>query len=410
MAWRNIWRHPTRSGVVIMAVALGIWAALSLTGFATGMMRSYVNSAIDNGIGHLQVHAPGFTEDYGVQYTLPSEAVLSEALETLPGLEAYSLRTVVSGMAASSRGARGVMVKGIDPEQERAVSGIAGQLTEGEFLPEMRGNAIVIGQGLAEKLSLKLGAKLVLTFQGTDREITAAAFRVAGIFKTGSTPFDEGMAFVLRSDLNRLLRQAGPDSSSSSSSELAHELVLRLADASQVDTVASSLRAALPGQEVKTYREVSPDLELYESQIQNVSLIYLTVIMLALVFGIINTMLMAVLERIKELGMLMAIGMNKLRVFSMILLEAMLLGLISTPIGLLLGWLTIGYVREHGIDLSAYSEGMASYGLSQVVYFDIEPVAYFQMAAGVFLTSVLAAIYPALKAVRLRPVEALQRI
>jgi len=189
-----------------------------------------------------------------------------------------------------------------------------------------------------------------------------------------------------------------------------HELAILLQDVKQVESTEDALQAALPELDVKTYREVSPDLELYESQMQNVSMIYLVVIMLALVFGIINTMLMAVLERIKELGMLMAIGMNKLRVFAMILLEAIMLGLVSTPIGLLLGYLTIWYVGEYGIDLSAYSGGLADYGISQVIYFEIEPQVYWQMAVGVFLTSVLAAIYPAFKAIRLQPVDALQHV
>jgi ABC-type lipoprotein release transport system permease subunit len=405
MAWRNVWRSPTRSWVVISAIALGIWAALSLTGFATGMMKSYVNSAIENSVGHLQIHAPGFTEEYDLQKQLPPASELSTQLEALPQLQAYSIRTVVSGMASSSQGARGVMVKGVEPEQEAAVSAIEEKLVEGEFFPEMRGNAVLIGQELAEKLNLKLRSKMVLTFQGLDREITAAAFRVVGIFDTGNTPFDGGTVFVEREDLNRLIIARAD--TTTVQSDLVYEAALLLNDVNQVDTVAALLETALLGQEVKTYREVSPDLELYESQIQNVSMIYLVVILLALVFGIINTMLMAVLERIKELGMLMAIGMNKLRVFSMIVLETILLGIVATPIGLLLGYLTINYVRENGINMSAYSEGMASYGLSQVIYFDVEPGVYTQMAVGVFLTAILAAIYPALKAIRLKPIDAL---
>jgi ABC-type antimicrobial peptide transport system permease subunit len=246
---------------------------------------------------------------------------------------------------------------------------------------------------------------MVLTFQGLDREITAAAFRVVGIFDTGNTPFDGGTVFVEREDLNRLIIARAD--TTTVQSDLVCEAALLLNDVNQVDTVAALLETALLGQEVKTYREVSPDLELYESQLPQVSMIYLVGILLALVFGIINTMLMAVLERIKELGMLMAIGMNKLRVFSMIVLETILLGIVATPIGLLLGYLTINYVRENGINMSAYSEGMASYGLSQVIYFDVEPGVYTQMAVGVFLTAILAAIYPALKAIRLKPIDAL---
>ncbi|NBC07161.1 MAG: FtsX-like permease family protein [Bacteroidetes bacterium] len=407
LSWRNIWRSPTRSGVVIAAVALGIWAALSLSGFMTGIMKSYVRSAIENSIGHLQIHAPEFTEEYELKHYLPNVTKVERQLDSLPQLDAYSTRTVTNGMASSSKGARGVMIKGVVPQKEAAVSAIEDKLTEGEFFPEMRGNGVLIGAELADKLNLKLRSKLVLTFQDLNREITAAAFRVVGIFDTGNTAFDGGTVFVERTDLNRLIL---PQQTGDHPPALAHEVAILLKDVQAVESVDTALAAALPELEVKTYREVSPDLELYESQIQNISLIYLVVIMLALVFGIINTMLMAVLERIKELGMLMAIGMNKLKVFTMILLEAIMLGLVSAPIGLLLGYFTIQYLGEYGVDLSAYSGGLADYGIDQVIYFEVNPNVYWEMAIGVFVTAVLAAIYPALKAIRLKPVEALQHV
>lgn len=408
LSWRNIWRSPARSGVLIAAVALGVWAALSLSGFMTGIMKSYVRSAIENAVGHLQIHAPQFTEAYELKHYLPDVAKVEARVEALPQLSAYSTRTVTNGMASSSKGARGVMIKGVDPNQEAAVSAIDDKLADGKFFPNERGNGVLIGADLADKLNLKVRSKLVLTFQDLDREITAAAFRVVGIFDTGDASFDGGTVFVEREDLNRLLMPQ--QDTSWQQRRLAHEVAILLEDAGEVEAIDASLADALPNLDVKTYREVSPDLELYESQIQNVSLIYLVIILLALVFGIINTMLMAVLERIKEIGMLMAIGMNKLKVFTMIVLEAVMLGLVSAPIGLLLGYLTIQYLGEHGIDLSAYSAGLADYGIAQIIYFEIEPNVYWQMAVGVFVTSVLASIYPALKAIRLKPVEALQHV
>lgn len=408
LAWRNIWRSPTRSGVVIAAVALGVWAALTLSGFATGMMKSYIKNAIENSIGHLQIHHPAFVEENSLQYRLDDLEKVESRLQQLPEVKAYSTRTISNGMASSSRGARGVIIKGITPEEESQVSTVKNQLTDGVYFPEMRGNGILIGRELADKLDLKVRSKMVLTFQDLDREMTAAAFRVVGIFDTGNTPFDGGTVFVNRSDLNRLIIPQGD--STTVGGELAHEVAILLKDVENVDSTAKRLQSALPELSVRSYREVSPDLQLYESQIQSISLIYLVVILLALVFGIINTMLMAVLERVKELGMLMAIGMNKAKVFGMIVLEAVMLGLVSTPIGILLGYLTINYVKKNGIDMSSYGDSLSSYGISQVIYFDVHPEAYIQMAVGVFLTSVLASIYPALKAVRLQPVEALQTI
>lgn len=408
MAWRNIWRSKTRSLVVIGAIAVGIWAAISLTGFATGMMKSYVNNAVQNVVSHIQVHQPEYLEEYEVKYNIPDAEAAERAIRAEPGVKAASVRSVVNGMISSSKGARGVRIKGVAPEEEARVNALDENIVEGGYLSDEGRNPILVSGELANKLNVKLRSKVVLNFQDRGGSITAAAFRVVGIFDTGNNPFDLSHVFVRRNDLNGLLIPVAD--SSLAAGALAHEVAVMVDDIRQVDTIAANLSAVLPGLKVQTYREISPDLELYEGQIKNVSVIYLTVIMLALVFGIINTMLMAVLERIKELGMLMAIGMNKLRVFSMIVLESILLGLVAMPAGLLLGYITIDYVGRNGIDMSLYAKGLANFGMSPVIYFELDPIVYGQVAIGVFLTAVLASIYPALKAIRLKPVEALRTI
>ena len=405
LAWRNIWRSPTRSLVVIMAVALGIWAALSLSGFATGMMKSYVNNAIQNIVAHVQIHHPEFLEEYKVQYDIPDPDQVAAVLMENPDVKAISVRSLASGMVASSKGTRGARIKGVDPEAESQVSVLSEKIVEGDYLSEKGRNPVLVSTELAEKLDVKLRSKVVLTFQDKNNEITSAAFRIIGLFDTGNAPFDQGHVFVRQADLNRLILPINGEGA-----ELAHEVAIILNDVARVDEISSDIQLALPGLDVQTYRQISPDLELYESQLQSISFIYLVVIMLALVFGIINTMLMAVLERVKELGMLMAIGMNKFKVFVLILLEAVLLGLVASPIGLLLGYLTISYVGEHGINMSAYADSLKNYGMSQIIYFDIDPGVYWQATLMVFMTAVIAAIYPAFKAIRLKPVEALRSL
>jgi putative ABC transport system permease protein len=405
LAWRNIWRSPTRSLVVITAIALGVWAAISLSGFATGMMKSYVSNAVQNVVAHIQIHEETFLDEYRVQYTIPDITQVEEIVHTQEGVKAASTRTIVSGMVASSKSTRGVIVKGIKPEAERLVSTLADKVVEGEYLSDEKRSPLLISRELATKLNVKIRSKVVLTFQDMDTEITSAAFRIIGIYDTGNGPFDQSHVFIRQSDLNTLLL-----SEDNKGQALAHEIALLVEDVQEVSQIAADLQNKLPDLSVQTYREVSPDLELYESQITSISLIYLFIIMLALVFGIINTMLMAVLERLKELGMLMAIGMNKLKVFGMIVLEAILLGVVAAPIGLLLGHLTVSYVRTNGLDMSAYSDSLKSYGLSQIIYFDIDPAVYWQAPLFVFVTAVLAALYPAFKAIRLKPVEALRSL
>lgn len=410
MAWRNIWRNPTRSLVVIGAVSIGIWAAISLSGFATGMMRSYINNSVENVLSHLQIHQPAFLEEYEVEHYLPDALELERVIREQPGVKAVSVRSLTNGMIASSRGTRGVRIKGVMPQDEAIVSGLRENIIEGDYFPDDGRNPLLIGSNMAEKLNVKLRSRVVLTFQDLDGEITTAAFRVAGIFKTGNNPFDLSHVFVRRDDLNRLMIPANDTLLAGQPEALAHEAALMASDVRKVEALASSLQQQFPQLAVRTYREISPDINLYEEQLGSIAIIYLVIIMLALIFGIINTMLMAVLERIKELGMLMAIGMNKLRVFSMIVLEAILLGLVGLPVGLLIGYLTITYVENNGLDMSLYAQSLENYGMSPIIYFQVEPIVYLQVGIGVMLTSVLAAIYPAWKAIRLKPVEALQKI
>jgi putative ABC transport system permease protein len=402
MAWRNIWRNPTRSLVVITAIAIGIWAAIFLSGFATGMSKSYVNNAIANIISHIQIHHPKWEENYEVKYYLPDAAAKLASIRDRESIRAVSARTLVNGMISSPQGARGIRVKGVVPEDESAVSQLDKNVEEGEYFPGNNRNELLIGKELAEKLEVGLRSKVVLTFQDLEGEITAGAFRVVGLFDTGNLGFNEGYVFVHRDDLNRLLGAAP------GTPPYIHEIAIMVRNPDDVTAVKEQLAQQFPDLEVQTYREISPDLELYESQIKTISIIYLTVIMLALIFGIINTMLMAVLERTRELGMLMAIGMNKVRVFFMIVLETILLSAVGAPIGLLIGYLTILYFGTNGINLSAFSETLKMYGLSQVIYFELEPVVYKQVPIAVALTAVLASIYPAWKAIRLNPVEAIR--
>lgn len=405
LAWRNVWRNPTRSLVVILAIALGIWAAMFMSGFATGMAQSYIDNSISSLISHIQIHHPEYKEEEDIQYQLQDLQAIRQVLEGTEDAQ-YSFRTVSNGMIASSKSSRGIKIRGIEPDAEHAVNGIGDKMIEGDYFVKDRKNQLLISQRMAEKLGAKIRNRLVLTFQDEEREITAAAFRVVGIFDSKNNPFDDSHVFVQQTDLIRLLRTNESDSQQS----FMHELAILLPDVSQMDDVQMKLQDVAPNMLVENYREVAPDIQLYESMIGSMSLIYLTIIMLALVFGIINTMLMAVLERIKELGMLMAIGMNKIKVFSMIVLETILLSLIGAPLGMLLGGLTVELVSKYGLNLSAFSSSLQMYGLSDIVYFDVAPHVYGQVAISVALTAIIASIYPALKAIRLKPVEAIRKI
>jgi len=400
IAWRNIWRSKLRSIIVIGSVLLGVWALTFLMSFNYSMIKGYVNNAIRFQTSHIQIHAPEFVEDREVQYLLPEGEKLFETLRVQGSTEAISLRTSLSGMIKSPRAAQGITITGVIPDFEKKLTGLEEKILEGKFLSGDKRNQVMVSQELAEKLKLKLRKKVELQFQNVEGEVSAASFRIVGIYKTGNTVFDLGNILVNRKDLNRLIGRK----------DAAHEIALLVKNPDSLSMIKSSIAAANPNLLVEDYRDVSPDVKLYEQQIGVSLAIFGTIFMLALIFGIINTMLMAVLERNREIGMLMAVGMNKLRVFGMIVMETLLLGMIGAPLGLFLGFLTVTYFGKHGINLSAFADGIERFGLDTIIKTELEPTTYVILMFAVLITALLASIYPSLKAIKLKPVEAIRKI
>ena len=204
ISWRNIWRSKTRSLVVMAAIILGVWALTFMLSFSTGMVKSYVNNAIENEISHIQIHDSLFLEDRESKYFMTNASEKLDEIKSTDGIQDATSRTLVNGMLTSSKGARGIQIRAVDAEQEAQVTKLDRKIVEGEYFTDGKKNQLLLSKRLVSKLKLKLRSKVVLTFQNNEGEITAASFRVAGIFESGNTPFDEMNVFVKKKDLNKL--------------------------------------------------------------------------------------------------------------------------------------------------------------------------------------------------------------
>lgn len=387
--------------MVIGAVIVGIWALIFLMSFVEGLVSSYINSAIQYETSHIQVHNPKYKDDREIKFVINDERFIAEMIGEHPDVLQVSKRILVNGMLSTAKGVRGTVVKAVDPGSELQLTRLDEKIVEGDFLESDARNPIVISHVVADKLKLKLRSKVVFNFQKMNGDLTAAAFRVVGIYKTNNRQMDELTAFVRKEDMRQL---AGMDNGQY------HEFAIEIRDIDVIDPVTSELKAAIPGNLIESYKEISPDLELFNSQIRLNMFIMTTIVMLALIFGIINTMLMAVLERVKELGMLMAIGMNKVRVFFMIVIETILVSVIGAPVGLFLGYLTVSGLNRSGIDLSMWSKGLEKFGMSNLIRPSLDGHVYLVIVIAIVITAVIGSIYPSLKAIRLKPVEALRKI
>ncbi|WP_138431596.1 ABC transporter permease [Fodinibius saliphilus] len=399
LGWKNIWRNPTRSGVVIIAVMLGIWAGIFISAFFNSMAQGYLQNQLDLTIGHIQITNPDFEDQYNPKYSIEKAKHLLNNLEEQEYILQTEYESQSTGLAQSAANSYGVTIHGIDTTHS-GTPPVIQYIKEGDFLQSIDRNPILIGKALAERLKLNLRSKLVLSFQDVDGNITAGAFRVAGIFDSFNANYDKGNVFVLRSDLNRLL----------GNNDLIHKLTLKLDDFTKAPRRAEKLANSYPNLKIASWGTIAPELEYVFSMTDVSMYVIMVIIIIALVFSIINTMLMAVMERTHELGMLMAVGMNKRRLFGMVLSETFFLTMVGTPLGLLFSWITISILGTIGIDLSAFAEGLNAYGMDTVIYPDLDAVYYLNITLLIGIAAILSALYPAWKTLKLKPVEAIRKI
>ncbi len=400
IAWRNILRNRLRSTVIIAAVTIGLFGGLVASGIMKGMVMDMVNNALENQVSHIQIHNKKFTENNEVGFFIKNTSGILEKIRANPSVKAACQRTMSFGMASTASKASGVMINGVQPAIEKQVTKIYDKLLPGgSYFTSKKRNRIIISEKLAKKLNARIKSKIVITFQDYNGNLTGASFKVEGIYKTQNGMFDGQNVFVRKTDLDRLLNMP-PNT--------AHDIAILLKDYKTTEQVIPEIQKIAPAYLVEGWYDIDPYLQLTSSMTEFMLWIFMAIILLALGFAIVNTMLMVVLERTHELGMIMAIGMNRAKVFRMILYETTLLGIIGGALGMLISvWFT-AYFGERGIDISVVGQGFEALGYSSVMHPVLEFADYVQVAVMVLLTGLIASIFPTIRALKMKPVEAIR--
>ena len=385
--------------VVITAVILGTGAGVFMSAFMYGLSMQYVRSELENFVSHIQIHTKEFRQEPLPEYVIPNVDSLILALKANPEVQTVAKRTVISGLVSSSSSSYGVTIKGIYPDQEKQVSKLYTFMKEGDYLESNSRNPIIIGEKLANRLSVGVRSKIVLNFQDVDGNLAAAAFRVVGIFKSPNSNFDQSNVFVPAETINGLINKPNA----------VHEIAILLTNFQMADSLKTTL-VTNPDLMAESWGELSPSLSYTNSMVGTMLYIVMVIILIALTFGIVNTMLMAVLERQQELGMLMAVGVNKGRTFTMIMLETIFLATFGAPIGLFIAWFGINLMADTGMNVGAFAQGFEMYGMGTIIYPELESQYYLYVSLLILATTIIASIFPALKALKLKPVEAIRKI
>jgi len=400
IAWRNIWRNPRRTTVILMAIIIGVWSMIFLGALMRGIEDGMVKNGIKTLTGHIQIHRVGYRNDPVVENSLTDMTIVKSALDRhLPSGAQWSLRVKVSAIVSNARHSSAVTLVGIDPVREAGISFIGNAVTTGRYLNSGDEFGIVIGQALADKFETKLGRKLIIMSQDTGRDIASRAFRIIGVFNAEMKATEEFFVFITQSAAQEMLKLPGGIS----------EVSIVLENDNAVNQVITALKSSLPADdyEVLSWKELLPLLTTYLKMYNEFIAIWYLVVFIAMSFGIVNTTLMAVFERIREFGLLKSLGMKPLYIVKEVLTESFILLLVGAIMGNLLSFGCVYILSGKGIDLTAFAAGTETWGMSRIIF----PILYGKDIAManviVFVLGVLVSLYPAVKAARFTPVEAL---
>ena len=400
ISWRNIWRNKLRSLVVILSIIFGLLGGIIIIAMSYGLNDERMNNAVDTYLSHIQIHNILFSEDYNIKHTINNLDLIEKAINEDERVISYSKRIVLNGMLSNSNGSYGIQVKGIDPEEEVKVTNTYEKIIDGEYFRSKRDNTILVGKKLADKLNLKLKSKVVITFQDENYDLTSLLYRVEGIFRSGNSRYDEMNVFVKNKSITKNLPGFNGY----------HEMPILLSDIELRGEVKKDLIPLSSDNIVEGWDDISKELAYANEMLSAVLYIFMMIILSGLSFGVINTMLMAILERRKEIGMLMSIGMNRYKIFMMISFETIFLSLIALPFGLITSYLIVEYYSVVGIDLSVVEAGLENFGVGTRLYFKVPNEEYFYVSLMVFVISIFSSIFPSIRALKINPVEATKTI
>ena len=400
LAWRNIWRNTRRTVIILTAVVIGVWSMVMLGSLMRGIAVGMIHNGISTLTGHIQIHHRGYRNDPAIENSISDPSIVEKALtEILPTGAVWTARVRVNAVASNARHSSGVTLVGIDPAPEAKVSFIGSAITQGRYLRDDDRNGIVIGEALMKKFDAKLGRKLVLMSQDTHGEIGSRSFRIEGIFKAEMEATEKQFVFVTKMASRKLLRLG----------EAISEISVLLPGKPDHPEVYNRLKAALPVDkfEVSSWRELLPFQTAYLTILDGFMWIWYLVVFVAMGFGIVNTTLMAVFERMREFGLLKALGMKPWWILRQVLTESVLLLMTGMIIGNIIAIACILILARSGIDLSALAAGAEYAGMTRVIYPAIELKDILTSNLIVFFLGLLVSAYPAVKAARFTPVEAL---
>ncbi len=470
LAWKNVWRNRSRSLTVIAAVTVGVFASVFALAAVNSTVVQRISAAVNEELSHIQIDNKEFRSSHNILSTIENSDSVVALAGDIDGVTGVTRRIIVTAVASTARATTGVEINGIDTGREEQMFSLSERVIAGSgsyFGDGTLPGSAYIGEQLALRLHLvsyvltpesfgllrekgmpdevirklrslenkqfnsgrkltescrelldgreserweaavveaawsyREGSRFLASFIDVNGKPVRAVFRICGIWRTSNNLFEATSLFVPIDELRRLTAM---------DERACHRIIVRLAANNLTDKITGQLKKELPGLRVMSWKEIQPDLAMISDYILQIYAIFMIIIFAAFSFGIVNTMLMSLLERTRETGMLMALGMSRRQLLSMIMLESLFLSAVGGFAGMAVSAVVIAITGHTGINLVKYSEGLSELGYSAHLYPTIGADFFFMLTGLIVLTGVLASLYPAHKALQIIPAEALRR-
>ena len=411
LAWRNLWYNPGRTLIAMAAIGLGYAMLLFVACLMAGLRQQMIESGTELGLSDIEVHGPDYYPDRPLQQTMGGRkgtdvGTLVAAIAADPTVQAVSPRVYAYGLVSATHQSVGAQLLGVVPEQEQKITVLQTRMVKGSYLTGQMPKGVVLGDKLATTIGADVGSEIILLTPAADGSMGNDLYTVAGLFHTGLDEMDQSLVVMPLASLQELLRLPPGR---------IHEVGIKLRDINTATTTAATLEIQLNKivpVRVMPWQELAPELSDYVQFNRRVTFMLFFIFFLLAAMGIVNTMLMAIIERTRELGMLMAVGMRPVQVVGLIVAEAASLAAASLVLGGALGAPLLWYLQVHGLSMGSKGNSIDLAGIvvGPLWYGRQDFTVYIQAALGLAVTALVSALYPALRAARFRPAEALRKV
>ncbi|MCK5542833.1 MAG: ABC transporter permease [Desulfobacterales bacterium] len=401
LAWRNIWRNSRRTLVIITAVVIGVWSMVFLGAFSRGMLNNMLENGKSVLIGDIQIHHKNYREDPSIDKSMEQAEIIRHLLKNnLSKNTLWTERIKVSAYVSNARHSTGVTLVGIDPVKEKEISFLGKSIVNGNYLEPNDKRGVLVGKALLEKFDTKIGKKLILMTRSKSGKVVSKAFRIRGVFKAQMESTEKSYLFITMHGARNLLNIE----------EGISEISIKIFDDQNVDIVAKMLKNNIDEKlySVETWKDLLPMLEAYVRIFDGFMYIWYVVVFIAMGFGIVNTSLMAVFERVREFGLLRALGMKPWRVIASVLTESTFTLTVGIVAGNCLGIISVFLLKENGLDLALFGKGAEFFGMSRIIYPVLTLTDVISVNSVIFFLGIIVSLYPAIRAAQITPVEAMR--